>query len=524
MTSVHNNSTAHTHSAEPKQLFKVLYVGPKPEMMKNVLSRVDLLVGLHAVSGVADAMAMVRRQVVDCVVVDQCCESNQAALLTAAMAGEPNVKRIVVITSPEHASSYEMLGPKCEVLFAPARPMVLLDAVFARKNKSVKRKSWKSRLSRSKSFFSNWKMPKYNFSRAVIPVVSFIYKNTALVLLTALFSVFLSYGVLIVFFLISNDWSAPLTLSKGNDLVTKTERQIGDMRVKENHIKQRISKEQRESLQAERAVGDAKVLASLVAATVDGEIEQRLVLQKDLKTQLKRLKVLRIELKRALSASGAQQALQDKFKKRLINRKIYDSSMLALLELRQRSNGVEADFARLRRDISKTRQSILMLETMRKQIQEPGLIKIKSASSEFVSLANQVVSVKTALENAQSQLNSHFERLALLRKNEAIVEQGLAEIMATPLARAIKAPVVVLFVPYTNAKNFKPNEPLFACSIGVFWCKKVGYTGKTIAGEAVSVHPFFGKNMRGVFVEAILLSPQAAEKEVLHVGRPPLFF
>ena len=526
MTSASNKSTLNANGDQSEQLFKVLYVGPKPEMMKNILSRVDMLVGLHTVSGVADAMAMVRRRVVDCVVVDQCCESNQAALLTAAMAGEKNVKRIVVITTPEHASSYEMLGPKCEVLFAPAKSMVVLDAILAQQHTKVKNKgeSWKAKLRKSKSLFSNWKMPDFNLSRAVIPIVSFIYKNTALVLLAALFSVFVSYGVMIVFFLISSDWSAPLTLSKGHELVAKTERQIGDMRVKGNLIKQRISKEQRETSQAKRAVGDAKVLTSLVAATVDGEIEQRLVLQKDLKRQVKRLEVLRREMKRALGASGAQRALQNKFKKRLINRQTYDSSMLAILELRQRANGVEAEIAQQRREITKTRNAILMLESMRKQIQEPNFVKIKSASAEFVPLANQIVTVKTTLQNAQTELNSHFERLSLLRKNSDIVKRGITEIMATPLARAAKAPVVVLFVPYTNAKNFKPNQPLFACSLGIFWCEKVGYTGKAIAGEAVSVHPFFGKNMRGIFVEAILLSPEAAKKEVLHVGRPPLFF
>ncbi len=524
MTTFHNDSLQN----QSEQRFKVLYVGPKPESMEHILSRVDMDIGLHAATGVAEAIAMVRANVVDCVIVDQCCESNQAALLTAAMAGEKNVKRIVVITSPEHASSYEMLGPKCEVLFAPAKPVVILDAVLARQftqpSGKTKRPSWKEKLTISKLLFSGLTLPKFNLSRAAIPIVSFIYKNTALVLLAALFSVFVSYGIMIVFFMVSSDWSAPLTLSKGHDLVAKTERQIGDMRVKGNLIKQRISKEQRETLQAKRAVSDARVLTSLVATIVDGEIEQRLILQKDLKLQVKRLVGLRREMKRALGKSGAQRALQKKFNERLINRHVYNSKMLGILELRQRANGVESEIATQRRESSKTRQSILMLESMRKQIQESDFVKMKSANVEFVALANQIVTVKTTLKNAQIELNSHRERLSLLRKNSTIINRGIAEVSATPLARASKAPVVVLFVPYVNAANFKPDEPLYACSLGILWCEKVGYTGKAIAGEAVSVHPFFGKNIRGIFVEAILLSPEAAKKEVLHVGRPPLFF
>ena len=518
------NTVYHDTPQQPEQRFKVLYVGSESENMEKILSRVDMSVGLSCVHSVSAAMGMARRGVIDCVVIDQCCETNEAALLTAAMAGEENVKRIVVLTTPQNAASYELLGSKCEVLFAPAKPMLILDAILALESKKLNKISWKAKVKSSVSIFAELKIPEFNLSKYTIPVVSFIYKNTALVLLAALFSVFVSYGIMIVFFMISSDWGAPLTLSKGHKLVVQAQRQMNDLTVKSNLVKQRLSKERRETLQARRVVGDAKVLAALVASTVDGEIGQRLVLQKDLQGHVKRLNTLRSEMKRALGASGAQRQLQRKFEKRLINRRTYDSSMLAILELRQRAGGVETEIAKQSREILKTKQSLLMLESLRKQIQEPNMVKIKAASAEFVPLANQIVAVKTTLINAQNELQSRSERLALLQKNSAILTTGIKEISLTPLARAIKAPVVVVFVPYVNAQNFKQDEPLYSCSLGIFWCKKVGYTGKAIPGEAVSVHPFFGKNIRGIFVEAILLNPEAAKKEVLHVGRPPLLF
>lgn len=512
--------------ANEAENFKILYVGSDPAQVEKILSRVETQVGMRSVSGVADAMKLARTTHVDCIIVDQRRESNQAALLTAALAGEPNVQRIVVLTSPENASAYEALGAKCEVLFYPVKPLAMIDAVFL--NKKETELGWRGRVGKSFSLLTKLKRPEltlpFSFSRAVIPLVSFIYKNTALVLLAALFSVFISYGVMIVFFLMSSDWAAPLTLSGGHELVLKTERQISDLRVKKNLIKQKISREQREVDQAKRAYGDAQVLASFVSNTIDSEIGQRLVLQKDSKQQVSRLVVLLKQMKQATSKTGYRRELGRKYEKRLINRQVYNSSLLAMLELQQRKAGVQSELATQRREIAKIAQSIIMLESLRQQIQLPEIKLITAADAEFVPLANQVIIVKTELKNTKTRIVSHYERLSLLHQNGEIVDHGITKMSKTPLARAAKAPITVLFVPYDNGENFQPKQPLYSCRFGITWCRKVGHTGAAVEGEVVSVHPFFGKNLRGSFVEAILTDSEAAKKEVLHVGRPPLFF
>ncbi len=517
-----------SNAVEQPTVFRVLYVGPKPDPVEKILSRVESTVGLRAVTGVAEAMKLARTTAVDCVIIDQRRESNHAALLTAALAGENNIRKIVILTSPENAAAYEALGSKCQVLYYPVKPIDMLDAVFVAEKAKKPSIGWPALIKEKRLFLRKLKRPElnlsFNFSRTMIPLVSIIYKNTALVLLAALFSVFLSYGVMIIFFLISTNWGAPLTLSKGHELVIKAERQIGDLKVKSNLIKQRISKEQNETVQAKRAFEDAKVLATLVASTIDSEIEQRLILQKDIKDEVARLVVLLKQMKRATGKTGFRKELGDKFKKRLINRQVYNSSLLAMLELQQRNAGVQSQIATQRRQTENIRQSIIMLESMRQQIQLPEIKMITAANAEFVPLASQVVVVKSELLNAKAKLASHRERLSLLMENDKIVEQSIAVTAATPMARAAKTPVVVLFVPYENGAGFALGKPLYSCSFGIMWCSKVGSTGKPVEGEAVSVHPFFGKNIRGSFVEAILTDPEAAKKEVLHVGRPPLFF
>ncbi len=92
------------------------------------------------------------------------------------------------------------------------------------------------------------------------------------------------------------------------------------------------------------------------------------------------------------------------------------------------------------------------------------------------------------------------------------------------MIRAVTKPVNVLFVPYDNIDAYGESQPLYACSVTIFWCSKIGETGKAISGEITTTHPFFGKPIRGQFVEANLSDPTAAKKEIIHVGRPPFFF
>lgn len=147
-----------------------------------------------------------------------------------------------------------------------------------------------------------------------------------------------------------------------------------------------------------------------------------------------------------------------------------------------------------------------------------------AASAEFLPLADEIISAKTTVNSAKVELLAYAQHLSLLQENLEIVDESIAVMAVTPLARAVKEPVVVLFVPYGNIENFSQGQPLYTCRVGIVFCAKAGITGEVIPGEVEAIHPFFGKNMRGVFVEAELTNKNAEREEILHVGHPPLFF
>ena len=119
--------------------------------------------------------------------------------------------------------------------FRPSRNLPLRTCRTFRclKSKKLAPPTAKTSLLRSTSWLAHL-LPR------LTPLYSLIYKNLALVILGALFTAFVAFGVMIVFFLTSNKWSAPITLSRGHELVIKVERELSDLNVRRNQISEQI--------------------------------------------------------------------------------------------------------------------------------------------------------------------------------------------------------------------------------------------------------------------------------------------
>jgi hypothetical protein len=354
--------------------------------------------------------------------------------------------------------------------------------------------------------------------------VSKLYKYSAFILLTALFAAFLFYGIMIGFFLISSGWAAPQTLSKGHELVTKVEQQVSDMRVNLNLVSQRHAEAELEANQAARTHEDARVLMGFVSSTIEKEIAQRKARQSVLLEQGRRLETLRSAFNRAIRDSGMERDLAEVFEKRLITRRSFNSNVLGLLESGQRMATMETEQANYGLDIVEIGQTIAMLASLREQVESGKATRIEGASTDLILLAKQAIDARSAYEQARTQLESARIRQALLANSKSILEERIGELLKTPLGRATRSRVDVLFIPYGNENRFKKGEPLYVCALTIVFCHRIGEIGDVILGESTTIHPFFGKPLRGFFVEALLDDPTAASAEVIHAGRPPFFF
>jgi hypothetical protein len=81
------------------------------------------------------------------------------------------------------------------------------------------------------------------------------------------------YALLIGYFLLSSSWGAPMTLSRGHELVNKVEKELTELRVALGKIDQELTENAMDKLRAERDLHDAQLLIKYSLGTVEKEIK-----------------------------------------------------------------------------------------------------------------------------------------------------------------------------------------------------------------------------------------------------------
>ena len=100
----------------------------------------------------------------------------------------------------------------------------------------------------------------------------------------------------------------------------------------------------------------------------------------------------------------------------------------------------------------------------------------------------------------------------------------LLSIQNFPYLRAAEQKLTVAFVPYTNVGQTHPGTPVYGCSLGIIFCRPVGQVAEVLEGEVVDKHPFFNKELRGLFVRVEFQNSKWDRNQVLFLGRAPLWF
>lgn len=363
-----------------------------------------------------------------------------------------------------------------------------------------------------------------NFIPGLTPIISMLYKNVALTILAALFVAFVSYGIMIAFFLTSGDWSSPLQLQKGHELVAKAEAQINDLQIKRNLITQQLSEAKNKVAESRAALLRANTLAEITAGIIDQEITNYEDRFEDLKSETTILKQVLEGYGNPKERQLNMRNLKGDYSKRVITRNTYQSALLSVAQIERQVAELSEQITAKENQIKTMDQSVQYLSSLKKQMTDESTVISGTGQAAYVPLTNQIIEVRQTRATAKSQLNSAENSIPSLENSLQVINGGIETLQASPMIAALEKPVTVLFVPYDNIDAYGEGEPIYSCALSLFWCTKVGVTGEAISGEITTTHPFFGKPLRGQFVEAILTDPTAAKKEIIHVGRPPFFF
>ena len=539
-----------TPSEGAAELVRVLFVGAALAPAVPIFTRAGRLRALHVetLEAAADALGRVPPGAVDRVVVDQ--RPGQAAghpLHVMRLAAVLRSARLLVLTSPGDVALYESVPHVEAVLTAPVAPCDILAALEPSEAASVPegfeatpvaepepRKEAETSPPETTQGFETTLSKIDDADRLVwskfVPVANFVYKKLAIIVLSALFLAFATYGVMIVFFMVSSSWSVPFELSPGHKLVEKTQRDISSLAVRRNALAQERSAARTDLVRAERDGADAASALLLTQQAIREELTAQGRAGDDLRDHIRRLKSMITDFAK-IDGTDYARDLQRAYQRRLITKKHFDTGTLQVLETMHRLTNVNNELAAKVFERSKVERRIEFLRSLAATFGEERPQIVVSAGSDLVHFAHDLIRSRNRIDAAEKEMALAHKRLAKVEQSLSLVEKNLTSLRATPAARALEGPVAVLFVPYTNGEAHKPGTRLYACTFQILWCRKAGEVGSAIGGETTVVHPLFGKPVRGTFAEALFsdraraagASDKFVTKELIHAGRAPLF-
>ena len=508
------------NAAAPAHKTKALFVAMPPSQVAGLLGERADDFEITQSKGTADTIALVIRNDFEYVVVDQSAENLALSLLVPLLAGSEQVFKLIVICQPRDVGTYLRMRGVDRVLAVPVATAQLRLALGIRKAPANPKPDGIAPPAMGEIPPLN---PILQLRNQAVALVSTFYKNAAFVLLAILFVSFCFYGLLIGYFLVSSSWGAPVTLSSGQELVARVEQQINELKVNANLASQHRSEAELEAAKATRAQEDARLLVGYVLGTVEKEIDARTSRRATLMKTEKRLAGLQKAFQKQLSGGGMSAGLQNLYKKRLIDRKTFNAETLGLMDAGQKLSNLEGDLGNVHDEGMAFDANIKMLKALRIQLKGGEMQSIEAASTDLMLLTKQAVDARSAYDQAKVQVQSANARKELLTSNKNLLESRIAELQNSALGRAIGSRIDVIFVPYGNERNFQQGTPLYTCTLTIVFCHRAGVVGASVPGESNSVHPFFGKPIRGYFVEAILEDETAASQEIIHAERPPFF-
>ncbi len=371
--------------ADTKTVPRVLYIGPAADELCNLVTHHIGRIEIAYEQNVQAAFAQLRRRVFDVVLVDQRDENLATRLILPVLQSLGYPVKPVVISPLSDVSHYLSVPGVARVLTAPVKEGQFLRLLgLERRAELPKAEALEPPKPKPENKANSIGFVQL-LSNRFMTLISTLYKRAAFVLLCALFIAFAFYGVLIAFFLLSSGWGAPLTLTRGHEMVSKVEREITEVSVALNQTEQRLSEAALAKVTAEQELSDAKSLVALSAGTITKELEKHTRQGKVLKQSIGRLNKVRKQLASQVEGGGPSADLEKLFKKRLIDRSVYSASTLNLIAVSQKLADVEIQIEQFQSELDEfeaSREAMVSLKA--------ALTSGKDLSGVSASSSNQI--------------------------------------------------------------------------------------------------------------------------------------
>ena len=366
---------------------------------------------------------------------------------------------------------------------------------------------------------SNWQRPdSVQLQRMIVQA----YRVAGFVILTAILLGLASYLTSQLFFMFDRSWIAPTVVSPTDERVIQVSATYAERAAQLDKL---IA--DREALVAQ--LNDAK---RTVEMDKEYEASFRLALKDDLndrKSQLAAIRTLmtryhqarsEIESANSMYAGMSKERLKQDKKAGLIENDQYMSGSYQLAQIANANLGLAEKEAQLG-----IQATTLARDTEAHEAVMPATKDVVGGLSYEMlkmkqDLSRAVLEQQRMADNAQALEKSIASMDRVIGRYEKIVK-GMAD---SPLLLAAEKNSTVAFVPYDNLGNVAGDAPIYACRVGMFWCRRVGKVTTLLGAEVVQKHPNKNDMLRGQMAQMELTEPGAVQQKVLYVNRAPLLF
>jgi hypothetical protein len=343
--------------------------------------------------------------------------------------------------------------------------------------------------------------PAQKLSKLVVSV----YRVLGFSILTIIVAVLVGYITMTAFYYFSDSWIVPVAIQPSDDKVVTLQAQLAEQQNARDKLANDLD-------QAERAIKAQEAFQAAFAKAVRGDLANRKIALGKLRDLATNAKGTRAAVRgaNAAYAGAAQKRMAEEYAAGLIDRNGMLTGRFQLAQI-STSNLTLAE----RQAEYETRAADLEAQTR-------SLDAILADSATDAELSYDVLKIKQEHDASKLELAKATETRDTLKAALARQDQIVAGIKRSAYLRALDDHATVAFVPYGNLKNAQAHTKLYACKVGMFWCRRVGEVLEVLPGEVLGRHPHRDKTMRGQMVELRLEDGASATDDVLFVGGKPL--
>lgn len=339
-----------------------------------------------------------------------------------------------------------------------------------------------------------------------------LYRLVALTVLITIIIGVISYLALLIIYGSNRSWAAPLILSPSQERVLAFQPQIANLEANLN--KQRVDLETAK-LKIRMSTEQANETRSLISRLKNAQ-----------QNEAKEMRATGKAFNSALSSKKSDISMT--------NSLIKDSTLLlSQIDQELKAKLITSDQAMQRRmSIQSAMNSATDAKTQAVQITSQarqlnaGATTFSGGSSSVSALVSvqQLQQLNSIVVEAEAEIHIGSITVESLSKTIADGERILAVAKTSPYFKALREPVNVLFIPYTNLVGVKVSDPIYDCYLQVLICRKVGNINTIYKAEEYARHPLFKTDLKGQFANITFTDPSATESSVVFIGGKPLLF